>query len=83
MSANAAGEDWKLWLKKLMPFSKHIHISDSYGIDGEGVEFGKGELGNPKKIMSSKHVKVLEIWQGHLNQFEGFKSAVKTLRSYY
>ena len=83
MSANAASDDWKLWLKKLMPFSKHIHVSDSYGIDGEGVEFGKGELGNPKKIMSSNQVKVLEIWQGHLNQFEGFKSAVKTLRSYY
>jgi sialic acid synthase SpsE len=83
MSANASEDDWRLWLKKLMPFSRHIHLSDSYGIDGEGVEFGKGELGNPKKIMSTNQIKVLEIWQGHLNDFEGFKSAVKSLRSYY
>ena len=83
MSANSAEEDWKLWHKKLKEYTKHYHLSDSYGTDGEGVDFGKGELGDPKKIISENKVKVLEVWQGHLNEFEGFKSAVKRLRKYY
>ena len=38
---------------------------------------------DPKKIISTDDVKVLEVWQGHLNQFQGFRSAVKSLRKYY
>ena len=83
MSANSAKKDWRLWYKELKHNTKHYHLSDSYGTDGEGVEFGKGELGNPKKIISENEVKVLEVWQGHLNEFGGFKSAVKSLRKYY
>ena len=76
--SNSANSDWKLWLNELMPYTKHYHLSDSYGIDGEGVDFGKGDLGDPK-IISTDDVKVLEVWQGHLNQFQGFRSAVKKL----
>lgn len=83
MSANSANSDWKLWLKELTPYTKHYHLSDSYGTDGEGVDFGKGDLGDPRRIISMDDVKVLEVWQGHLNQFQGFKSAVKSLRKYY
>ena len=83
MSANSAQSNWKVWYKDLKHFTKHYHLSDSYGTDGEGVGFGEGELGNPKKIISENQVKVLEVWQGHLNEFEGFKSAVKSLRKYY
>lgn len=83
MSANSANTNWEEWFNLLTPFTKHYHLSDSYGTDGEGVEFGKGELGNPKQIISLKEVKVLEVWQGHLNEFEGFKSAVRSLRNYY
>ena len=83
MSANSAQKDWKVWYGELKHLTKHYHLSDSYGTDGEGVNFGKGELGNPKKIISENEVKVLEVWQGHLNEFEGFKSAVKSLRKYY
>lgn len=80
MAANSAKANWKIWHKELIPYTKHYHLSDSYGTDGEGVKFGKGDLGNPKKIVSSENVKVLEVWQGHLNQHEGFKTAVKDLR---
>lgn len=80
MSANSANKEWKDWFNLLINRTKHIHLSDSYGVDGEGVEFGKGELGSPNKILQYKQIKVLEIWQGHLNNFSGFIEAVKDLR---
>ena len=80
MSANSANENWKNWFELLVDHAQHIHLSDSYGTDGEGVEFGKGELGTPIKILELDCTKVLEVWQGHLNDFDGFKIAVKELR---
>jgi N-acetylneuraminate synthase len=82
MSANSENANWKSWLDQLLPFTKHIHLSDSYGTDGEGVNFGEGELGNPKKLIAFEGAKVLEVWQGHLNEFKGFKSAVRDLRKF-
>ena len=63
--------------------SVYLHLSDSYGTDGEGVEFGHGELGNPIDILSFEKVKVLEVWQGHLDNFAGFRKAVRDLRKNY
>ena len=84
MSANSSDADWRSWYKMLEPFTKHIHLSDSYGENGEGVAFGDGDLGNPKKIINKKNTaKVLEVWQGHMNDLYGFKKAVKDLRNYY
>tara|TARA_B100001094_G_scaffold244930_1_gene241338 strand:+ start:327 stop:2144 length:1818 start_codon:yes stop_codon:yes gene_type:complete len=84
MSANSAGADWRDWYQILEPFTKHIHLSDSYGTNGEGVEFGEGELGSPVDIIEMKNtVKVLEVWQGHLDNFSGFKKAVTSLKDNY
>ncbi len=83
MSANSAEADWRVWFKKLKPLIGHLHLSDSYGTDGEGVEFGHGELGNPIDILSFEKVKVLEVWQGHLDNFAGFRKAVRDLRKNY
>ena len=41
VSANSENENWKNWLDQLLPFTKHIHLSDSYGTDGEGVTLEK------------------------------------------
>ncbi len=58
-------------------------MSDSYGINGEGVEFGKGELRNIEELINTNTIKVLEIWQGHLNNFFGFKEAINFLEKRY
>ena len=63
-------------IKILIDFSKHLHVSDSIGEDGEGVEFGKGQLENLKNILLLDQIKVLEVWQGHLNNFTGFSEAL-------
>ena len=83
MSANFYNEDWFEWYKKLKNNTKHMHLSDSYGINGEGVKFGKGELRNIEELLNTDAIKVLEIWQGHLNNFFGFKEAINFLEKRY
>ena len=69
----------EIWART-SPFVRHIHLSDATGIDGEGLQLGHGDLENqtffPLAIQSTP-VKVLEIWQGHLNNYAGFKSGIK------
>lgn len=65
---------------------KHIHIADSIGIDGEGIQFGDGEPKNMPLILNSldfNALKVIEVWQGHLNQGHGFAVALNKLYKYY
>lgn len=76
MSANSSKADWKEWYGNLINFSKHLHVSDSIGEDGEGVEFGEGQLDNLEDILKLDQTKVLEVWQGHLNNFTGFSEAL-------
>ena len=83
MAANFYQEDWYSWFKRLKKNTDHIHLSDAYGINGEGVEFGKGELTNIQEIIGIDKIKVLEVWQGHLNSFSGFKEAIKYLEKRY
>ena len=50
--------------------------------DGEGIEIGKGNPDNIryiKQILNSKEQKVLEVWQGHLDNYHGFRSAIKSI----
>lgn len=83
MSANFYTDDWYEWYKDLKQNTKHMHLSDSYGINGEGIEFGKGELRNIQELLDTDTLKVLEVWQGHLNNFSGFKEAINFLEKRY
>ena len=83
MAANAEQKSGTEWMNLLLPLSGHIHISDAFGADGEGVGFGKGELNlDETKVMSQDCVKVVEQWEGHLNSFYGFRSALAYLEHY-
>ena len=66
-----------LFFDKINSRSKHFHLSDGSAVDGEGEMLGSGELSKTKilkKIFKQKYkVKVLETWQGHLNNFHLFK----------
>jgi len=79
LSANYYKEDWKIWYDKLIPLSKHIHLSDAVGIDGEGVPFGEGDIHSLDDILLHPTVKVLEIWEGHLVEGEKFSDALEYL----
>lgn len=79
LSANYFGEDWKNWFSELISLCRHIHLSDAEGTDGEGVKFGKGDIHSLRKIMQIDCIKVLEIWEGHLNQGKGFEEGLNFL----
>ncbi|WP_299814719.1 N-acetylneuraminate synthase family protein [uncultured Roseibium sp.] len=79
LSANYAKQDWHGWYDKLVPLARHLHIADAVGIDGEGIEFGKGDLGDPGAYIDGPGRKVLEVWQGHLSEGDGFEKAILQL----
>jgi N-acetylneuraminate synthase len=73
-------------LKKLKPLIKHVHLSEASGFDGEGMQFGEGDQGQTKIIgdyLSMDCMKVIEVWQGHLDQGAGFRQAIERLQKFY
>lgn len=69
-------------VENLKPQIKWFHISGASGIDGEGRSFAT--LNNDErnligKILKSEKTKIIEVWQGHLNNFYGFQEAIETL----
>ena len=78
---NIAFEDYA---KALIPYSSYYHIADAGGTDGEGLQILDGEI-NFKNIFDNllnQHTfeYIPEIWQGHIDQFCGFKKALSNLR---
>lgn len=64
----------------------HAHISEAYGNDGEGMQFGTGEDSSTRLILDIcdlNIIKVIEVWQGHVNNFAGFKVALLRLKELY
>ena len=60
------------WIEILGSWIRHLHLSDSIGIDGEGLQIGEGELHFEAVLDSlNKHVPnasfIPEIWQGHVD----------------
>lgn len=62
----------------------HLHISDAEGVDGEGVQFGGGdidlaEMGQILTECCPQVPFVPEIWQGHKNSGQGFWGALDVI----
>lgn len=63
----------------------HFHLSGADGDDGEGAAFsreGRWDIPLLARAFSddfASSAKVLEVWQGHLDDFRGFGSALKDL----
>ena len=73
----------KIW-ETTFPFIRHQHVSDARGIDGEGVQIGKGDAADENLIelvMMKETIKVLEVWQGHLDGYDGFRTGLRALTS--
>jgi len=88
MSCNYYGWDLIQFVEKIAPYNVHLHIVDAKGIDGEGVEIGKGDIDFPTlmSLLDEKNSSVQfipEVWQGHKNDGEGFWSALEFLEKLY
>ena len=79
MSASYYDVNWKSWYQKLLPCVEHIHISDASDATSEGLMFGDGIIGDFSGILELKKLKIIECWQGHINEGEGFKKSLDIL----
>ena len=75
-----------LYYKKYKNLFMHYHFADAKGDDGEGLSLGKGSLIKLKLFKNilddKKKIKVLETWQGHLNNGFNFKKDILKLSKY-
>lgn len=81
LSCNYYGTNWIDCFTRLQNNTGHIHIADAEGLDGEGVQLGTGTIRNcdlPLLLNNNKY-KILEVWQGHLNNGQGFIKDINTL----
>lgn len=82
MGKNRFGFSPLALMEDLHSVSRHIHIADAVGLDGEGLAIGEGESENIaviKKSLEYNCLKVIEVWQGHLDNGAGFAKALSTL----
>lgn len=69
-------------IEALRPQIEHLHLADAVGFDGEGVGIGQGDEKNRATIAKALQfdcAKVVEVWQGHLNEGAGFAAALTAL----
>ena len=80
-----AGIDLVDYAKIVLPYIRHVHISDAHGIDGEGVQVGEGELDFDalfRHLEKARFSWVPEIWSGHVNHGAGTHHAFCCLEKY-
>lgn len=86
MACNYYHWDLEAFLKKVLPHTVHLHVVDAKGVDGEGVQIGKGDvdfkmLKNALDTYAPGIQFIPEIWQGHKNNGEGFWLALNFLEN--
>jgi N-acetylneuraminate synthase len=75
----------------LLPYIRHLHLSDGSGLDGEGLQIGEGTIdwvkffeiigaGRPDGYQGTM---IPEIWRGHQRGNEGFVIAIRRLSDAY
>jgi len=87
LASNHFGFDFYQAIATLGPHTRHYHLGDSRGVDGEGLQIGEGDIdfGRLGEVMARHAPKawfIPEIWQGHKNLGEGFWIALDRLEPY-
>ena len=79
LSANHYGQNWYDWYQLLENYTGHYHYANAEGVDGEGLDIDKGDIKDFSLFFGNNKMKILEVWQGHLNSGQGFINNLKTL----
>ena len=88
LAANFFGQPFSEATALLAPHTDHLHLVDATGIDGEGVQVGDGEidwatLARQLDELTPRASFIPEIWQGHVNNGEGFWIALDRLEQWF
>ena len=82
---NAKDLDLAAYIRTVRPHIAHVHFADGYGLDGEGVQIGEGDIdfGRVMPLFADyRGTWVPEIWRGHLDGGRGFLKALSLLAQY-
>ncbi len=87
LAANFVGIPFSELTDLLAPHSIHLHLVDAKGVDGEGVQVGEGEIDWPLLAGQLNEYTpnapfIPEIWQGHINNGQGFWTALDRLEKW-
>lgn len=88
LAANFAKRPFSEYVEAMGPHIEHLHIVDAVGVDGEGVQVGEGEvdfrdLAERLDRLAPNAPFIPEIWQGHVNNGEGFFTALDRLEQWF
>lgn len=76
-------KDIEEYVKKILPYTKYLHVSDAAGFNGEGLKIGDGTIDFRmmlKYLVKTKLWFLPEIWQGHKFGGEDFVVAIRNLK---
>ena len=76
------GESLQEFGERVVPFVRHLHVSDGAGTSGEGLQIGEGGINFTRllpPLMASHPTMIPEIWMGHHENGEGFRVALERL----
>jgi N-acetylneuraminate synthase len=84
LACRHAGEDFTAFLTQVAPYASHLHVADARGLDGEGLQVGEGDIdfesiGRLLDRLCPTASFIPEVWQGHINDGEGFWKAMARL----
>lgn len=88
LAATFAKRPFSEYVDIMGPYTEHLHIVDAIGVDGEGVQVGEGEvdfrdLADRMARLAPRAPFIPEIWQGHVNNGEGFFTALDRLEQWF
>lgn len=82
---NLAHKDLNEYAKVVQPWTRHLHVSDAAGFDGEGLQIGDGEIDFESlfKVLRQNPCRIIpEVWRGHLYHNRGHILGMQRLAAY-
>ncbi|WP_299195661.1 N-acetylneuraminate synthase family protein [uncultured Erythrobacter sp.] len=86
LAATHARASFKQFLETVGPFTRHLHVVDAEGVDGEGLQIGEGSIdfamvADVLDRTAPDASFIPEIWQGHKDSGAGFWTALDRLET--
>ncbi|AWW73147.1 acetylneuraminic acid synthetase [Erythrobacter sp. KY5] len=88
LAATHLKTSFETFLNRVAPYTRHLHMVDAAGIDGEGLQIGDGTIDFEMvaKVLDQAAPQasfIPEIWQGHKDSGAGFWTALDRLEAWF
>ena len=87
LACNHAGQSFDEFVRRVAPYTAHLHLADARGVDGEGIQVGEGGI-DFGALADALHACpeasfIPEVWQGHKDDGAGFWVALDRLENWF